>query len=157
MFHCLHIVSNWHKGFGLANSVKTIWCWLRARLSQCLTTSGWNCPSLQYPFQTSNKNMDVCVFVRCLFVFFEGMLTLSLGTIFAHMLPMCSFALSRAKGRANTKTKTVVPLSTVQLAIKYLHKEPEGYLEEPQWAFQCLQQAPIAFWTCKTRNWKIAL
>ena len=61
MFHCLHIVSNWHKGFGLANSVKTIWCWLRARLSQCLTTSGWNCPSLQYPFQTSNNNMDVCV------------------------------------------------------------------------------------------------
>ena len=48
------------------------------------------------------------------------MLTLSFGTIFAHMLPMCSFALSRAKGRPSTKTKTktVVPLSTVQLAIK---------------------------------------
>ena len=57
------------------------------------------------------------------------MLTLSLGTIFAHMLPMCSFALSRAKGRANTKTKTVVPLSTVQLAIKDCTKNLKDILK----------------------------
>ena len=59
------------------------------------------------------------------------MLTLSLGTIFAHMLPMCSFALSRAKGRPSTKTKTktVVPLSTVQLAIKDCTKNLKDILK----------------------------
>ena len=62
-------------------------------------------------------------------MFFEGRFTLSLGTIFAHMLPRCSFALSRAKGRANTKTKTVVPLSTVQLAIKDCTKNLKDILK----------------------------
>ena len=83
------------------------------------------------PVSISNiKQEHGCLcFVRCLFVFFEGMLTLSLGTIFAHMLPMCSFALSRAKGRANTKTKTVVPLSTVQLAIKDCTKNLKDILK----------------------------
>ena len=62
---------------------------------------------------------------------FEGRFTLSLGTIFAHMLPMCSFALSRAKGRPSTKTKTktVVPLSTVQLAIKDCTKNLKDILK----------------------------